>query len=345
MVLKRLMRCLTALTGLAVTLGLIIALPTAAGALSAGRQEEPVLSISKFHPGQPFFVQGQPNAIYRISVSNTGTAATTGTVQVQEIPPAGLTVTNMHGAGWDCLVSTLICTTSDVLAPGFSYSDIIITVTVANDAPATVTNRAEVSGGGSASASAEDPTDIHESTPPAAANLAISKSHSGTFPQGGTGTYTLTVSNAVGAGTTSGAVTVTDTLPAGVTYSSASGAGWTCTQASGSVTCTRSDLLAAGSSYPPISLTVNVTTSAACSFTNSATVSGGGSASVSASDSTAVSGGTCASGNGGNGGGGSILPINLSGILPMFNNISVNNNLQSPGATNNTNQALDVNAS
>ncbi|WP_331736290.1 hypothetical protein [Streptomyces sp. NBC_00045] len=44
------------------------------------------------------------------------------------------------------------------------------------------------------------------------------------------------------------------------------------------------------------------------------------------------------------GGGVSILPINLSGILPMFNNISINNNIKSPGATNNTTQDFNLNA-
>ena len=49
---------------------------------------------------------------------------------------------------------------------------------------------------------------------------------------------------------------------------------------------------------------------------------------------------------GGNNGGdnGSILPINLSGIIPMFNNISVNNNIKSPGASNTTTQNLGLNA-
>ncbi|WP_159026497.1 hypothetical protein [Streptomyces vietnamensis] len=47
--------------------------------------------------------------------------------------------------------------------------------------------------------------------------------------------------------------------------------------------------------------------------------------------------------NGGGNGSGSILPINLSGILPMFNNISINNNLKSPGATNTTTQNLGLN--
>ncbi|WP_406326749.1 hypothetical protein [Streptomyces sp. NBC_00203] len=48
--------------------------------------------------------------------------------------------------------------------------------------------------------------------------------------------------------------------------------------------------------------------------------------------------------DGNNGGGtGSLLPINLSGILPMFNNSSVNNNIKSPGAGNTTTQNLGLN--
>ena len=44
----------------------------------------------------------------------------------------------------------------------------------------------------------------------------------------------------------------------------------------GTLTCTRSDALAAGSSYPAITLTVDVSLTAPGSVTNSATVSGGG---------------------------------------------------------------------
>ncbi|MFI6150672.1 hypothetical protein [Streptomyces sp. NPDC051109] len=46
--------------------------------------------------------------------------------------------------------------------------------------------------------------------------------------------------------------------------------------------------------------------------------------------------------NGGNGGG-SILPINLNGVLPMFNNITTNNNIHSPGATNVSGQTFGLN--
>ena len=73
-------------------------------------------------------------------------------------------------------------------------------------------------------------------------NLTLSKSHSGNFTQGQTGAvYTLLASN-VGTAATTGTVTVTDTLPAGLTATALSGTGWSCTLAT--LTCTRSDALA-----------------------------------------------------------------------------------------------------
>lgn len=161
------------------------------------------------------------------------------------------------------------------------------------------------------------------------------------FTQGGTGTYAIDVANAANAGPTTGTVTVTDTLSAGVTPTAASGTGWNCGIAGQTVTCTRTDVLAAGASYPTITVTTNVTTSAPCTFTNTASVSGGGSPNASDNDPTTVTGGTCSGGNGGNGGnggGGSLLPINLNGVFTMFNNISISNNINSPGGTNTTNQ-------
>ncbi|HSM85315.1 MAG TPA: hypothetical protein VLT16_04155, partial [Candidatus Limnocylindrales bacterium] len=97
-----------------------------------------------------------------------------------------------------------------------------------------------------------------------------------TFLQGQTGTYSISVSN-TGTGPSSGAVTVTDPLPAGLTATAISGTGWTCSAVTASpLTCTRSDILAAGSSYPAISLQVNIAAGAPATVTNSATVSGGG---------------------------------------------------------------------
>ncbi len=115
--------------------------------------------------------------------------------------------------------------------------------------------------------------------------LAISKTHTGNFTQGQTNAqYSLSVTNS-GAGSTNGsAVSVTETVPAGLTLVSMAGTGWTCNAS----TCTRSDVLGAGATYPAITVTVNVTAGANSPQVNQATVSGGGSLTASTSDSTII---------------------------------------------------------
>ncbi|MFD7498551.1 YncE family protein [Streptomyces sp. NPDC059832] len=105
-------------------------------------------------------------------------------------------------------------------------------------------------------------------------SLTIAKSLTGEFTRGNRGTYTITVGN-TGPGTTDGTtVTVRDTLPRGLTADRISGSGWNCTRST--LTCTRRDALLAGSSYPPITLTVRISCSAPARVTNNATVTGGG---------------------------------------------------------------------
>jgi hypothetical protein len=117
--------------------------------------------------------------------------------------------------------------------------------------------------------------------------LTISKSHVGNFAVGDTGDiYTVTVSNTAGAGPTSGTVTVTDTIPLGLILDSMAGTGWTCV--AGGNSCTRGDVLAAGASYPPITVTVDVSDAATSPQVNIVEVSGSGSASATATDSTTI---------------------------------------------------------
>ena len=98
--------------------------------------------------------------------------------------------------------------------------------------------------------------------------------------------YTLTVSNAAGAAPTSGTVTVTESVPLGLTLASMSGSGWTC--ASGGVTCTRTDPLAGGTSHATIAVKVNVANNAPASVTNQVNVSYGGWTSANAMDATTI---------------------------------------------------------
>src|SRR5262249_31349898 len=108
--------------------------------------------------------------------------------------------------------------------------------------------------------------------------LSIAKTHAGNFTQGQTAaTYNIVVTN-IGSKSSDGTtVTVTDTLPAGLTATAISSTDqlWVCTL--GTLSCTRSDVLAAGKNYPPITVTVNVAANAPGLVTNTATVSGGGS--------------------------------------------------------------------
>jgi uncharacterized repeat protein (TIGR01451 family) len=115
--------------------------------------------------------------------------------------------------------------------------------------------------------------------------LLVSSTHTGSFTAGQTGTYQLTAINPLLAAIT-GTVTVTDTLPAGLTAASISGTGWTCTLIP--LSCARSDGLAAGTNFPAITLSVNVGASLPPSVLNnqaSVTNSGNGS---SATDPTTI---------------------------------------------------------
>jgi uncharacterized repeat protein (TIGR01451 family) len=110
------------------------------------------------------------------------------------------------------------------------------------------------------------------------ADLTITKTHSGNFTPGQTGIYTITVTNS-GSGSTNGSlVTVTDVVPAGLTPTAPNGPhnGWECSINGQTLTCTRSDMVAGGSSYPTITLTVQVADPAPLTVTNTAVVAGGG---------------------------------------------------------------------
>jgi trimeric autotransporter adhesin len=114
---------------------------------------------------------------------------------------------------------------------------------------------------------------IISATSDPAVDLSVTKTHTGNFVSGGTGQYTITVSNAAGVEREDNIVTVTDTLPAGLTFNSATGTGWVCAAVGQVVTCTHAPALNAGASFPPITLTVNVLESAAASVGNTVTVS------------------------------------------------------------------------
>ena len=111
-------------------------------------------------------------------------------------------------------------------------------------------------------------------------DVTLTKSHVGNFTRGLAASYTITVSNVGTYGATSGLVTMNDTLPTGITPTSATGTGWSCSVSAQTVSCARSDVLAAGSSYPSITLNALVSQSAPATLTNTATIGGGSEANL-----------------------------------------------------------------
>ena len=250
----------------------------------------PDLTIQKTHAGS--FVQGQAGAAYTIAAKNIGTGPTSGTVSVTDTVPTGLSATSIAGSGWNCAQPAGPCSRSDALAVNGNYPAIILTVNVANNAPASVTNTASVSGGGETNTANNTSNDVTSITPQVLPPiLTVGKTHAGNFTQGQTGaTYTVTVSNAAGAGATSGQVQVTETVPAGLALIGMTGpAPWACVGNA----CVRSDVLNPGGSYPAIRVTVNVAANATSPQVNAVSVSGGGSSGANATDSTTIAtGGT-----------------------------------------------------
>jgi len=119
---------------------------------------------------------------------------------------------------------------------------------------------------------AMSPTELSETVNfVASADLSITKNTTTTTAFGGNPiTYTLSVSN-VGPGTAS-SVSVSDTLPAGSGFVSASGTGWTCGFSAGVVTCTLPSLAIGAAN--PITLTITAPpVASAGTLSNTATVS------------------------------------------------------------------------
>lgn len=110
-------------------------------------------------------------------------------------------------------------------------------------------------------------------TPPLP-DLAITKTNSGNFIQGETGTYTLSVQNLPTAtGPTYGPVTIQDTLPEGFSFASATGTDWNCSAVGQQVTCVYDGpAVNPGNSLPDLTLNVNVTAPPG-NYTNQAVVS------------------------------------------------------------------------
>ena len=105
------------------------------------------------------------------------------------------------------------------------------------------------------------------------ANLFITSSQTGAlFPGQTNAMFLLNVKNLGGAPSV-GQVTVVEKPPSGLTVTSISGLGWSCSLQS--LTCTRGDPLASGQSYPALTIIASVASGVSGTLANTASVSNG----------------------------------------------------------------------
>jgi uncharacterized repeat protein (TIGR01451 family) len=106
------------------------------------------------------------------------------------------------------------------------------------------------------------------------ADLAITMTRSGEAFIGGTVSYLLTVANN-GPNAETDPVTVTNTLPSGMSYASVpSGTNWTCTTQGQTATCTYNAAIEKGAVVAPITVVASVVQNVSGSYTNIAAVNG-----------------------------------------------------------------------
>ena len=110
---------------------------------------------------------------------------------------------------------------------------------------------------------------------PSGIDPTLSMTRNGVLSPGGSASYTLTTLN-IGLAAEPGPLTIVNTLPTGVSYTSATGSGWSCSPSGQTVVCTRSGALAAGATAPSLTVNVSVNAGVAGPLTYTASVSGTG---------------------------------------------------------------------
>jgi uncharacterized repeat protein (TIGR01451 family) len=240
---------------------------------TAGQADLAVTSSASPNP-----VTDGNNITYTQTATNNGPAAATGAKFTDPIPANTTFVSLASPPGWTCTTppvgstGTVTCTNPSVAAGATANFPLIVKVNMGTAPGTVISNTATVS------ATPSDPNPANNSATsttvvasPTQSDVAIQKTASPEPVDQGTNlTYTLQVTNngpAVAQG-----VTVSDPLPAQVTFTSASTTQGTCSQAAGTVTCNLGSINVGGLAIVTVNVTAQ-TFSSSTLATNTATVS------------------------------------------------------------------------
>jgi uncharacterized repeat protein (TIGR01451 family) len=239
--------------------------------------QNPALEATKTATSEPIG-DGRFSVAYTISVTNTGNVTATGVTIADELDAVfgadGYTVDDLSSPhltvnlGYDGRSDTDLLTGADSLAPGATGIVRLEITTAPLGSKGPFVNSASVDADGSgqpvqAVAGVSTELDV-------AFDLTIDKSTSGSVAPGNDTTWTIVVANG-GPSATFGPITVTDTLNDQLTFVSATGTGWMCSHAHGTVTCQRDGMLDAGASST-VSIVTTVNAAIGTSVSNQASV-------------------------------------------------------------------------
>jgi uncharacterized repeat protein (TIGR01451 family) len=233
------------------------------------------LSITKSHTGD--FTAGL-DGTYTIDFHDAGPSDSGTGVLIADTLPSGESFVGAAGTGWTCTAvrQSVTCTLATSVAITADAPPLTLTVAVGSGAVGTLTNVAQVEGPNPdpdlGNNTASDPTTSDRSFA-----LSLTKSLDGPLQDRGDAGYALAVSNG-GPSDSVSPVTVTDPLPAGLTFvSSTSGTGgaWSCAGGGGTVTCVDGTPIVAATTST-VDITVAVSAPVGSTITNTATVEAAG---------------------------------------------------------------------
>jgi len=207
------------------------------------------------------------DAAFEVTVCNEGDGLCDEPVTVVDGLPSGVTFDVGTGTGWTVSESSGVVTATHPNASGLQPGDCLPTMELnvqvdsIEETGDQIRNCVSIQGADANTDNNRDCVSVPVKEAPGECDLAVTKTHAegGVVTAGETTTFDIVVCNQ-GDGNCDEAVAVTDDLPSGVAYSSASGTGWSVSESGGVVTATHgnSSGLAPGDCLPPLTLTVDV---------------------------------------------------------------------------------------
>lgn len=223
------------------------------------------LAVTKIYDGD--VITEASAATFEIEVCNVGDGSCTEPVTVVDGLPSGVTFDTGSGTGWSCTESGGIVTCTHPNSGGLASGDCLpileLNVQIGSMAETgdQIRNCVSIEGTDAETSNNRDCVSVPVQQGDGRCDLSIEKTHAdgGIAMAGDTTAFDIVVCNE-GDGSCAESVTITDSLPGGVSFASGTGSGWTINESGGVVTATHPNTggLAPGDCLPAVTLDVTL---------------------------------------------------------------------------------------